>query len=120
MHAFDGFHMIHGSPAALSSTTGLTWHIRTIVWFILNKTCRYCPDCNLLIAHQNELDDLITRAFTVLNPEIVGNRYLVIGTVGQADRKRIDEKKLPVQDTIEALHDFEEVVIFKPIGGWGR
>jgi hypothetical protein len=48
---------------------------------LLNKTCRYCPYCDLLIAHQDELEDLIKRIFTVLNPEIVGNKYLVIGSV---------------------------------------
>src|SRR5204863_9087543 len=48
---------------------------------LLNKTCRYCPHCDLLIAHQNELDEIITRVFTTLNPQIVGYAYLVIGTL---------------------------------------
>ena len=74
----------------------------------------------LVIAHQNELDEIITRVFTVLNPEIVGHKYLVIGTLDRADWKRIDQQKLPIQDTIEALHDFKEVVMFKPMGGWRR
>jgi hypothetical protein len=87
---------------------------------LLNKTCRYCSHCDLLIAHQNELDEIITKAFTVLNPEIVGNKYLVIGTLDRADWKRIDQNKLPVQDTIEALHDFKDVVTFKPMWGWRR
>jgi len=73
-----------------------------------------------LIAHQNELDEIITRVFTVLNPEIVGHKYLVVGTLDRADWKRIDQKKLPIQETIAALHDFNEVVIFKPMGGWRR
>lgn len=87
---------------------------------LLNKTCRYCLHCDLLIAHQNELEELIARIFTVLNPEIVGNKYLVIGTLDRADWKRIDQNKLPVQDTIEALHDFKDVVTFKPMWGWRR
>jgi len=70
--------------------------------------------------HQNELDEIITRVFTVLNPEIVGNKYLVIGTLDRADWKRIDQKKLSIQDSIEALHDFKEEVMFKPMGGWRR
>ena len=61
-----------------------------------------------------------TRVFTVLNPEIVGNKYLVVGTLDRVDWKRIEQNKLPVQDTIEALHDFKEVVIFEPVGGWSR
>jgi hypothetical protein len=26
----------------------------------LNKTCRYCPHCDLLIAHQNDVEGLLT------------------------------------------------------------
>jgi hypothetical protein len=52
-------------------------------------------------------DEIITRVFTVLNPEIVGNKYLVIGTLDRADWKRIDQKQLPIHDSIEALHDFQ-------------
>ncbi len=87
---------------------------------LLNKTCRYCSHCDLLIAHRDELDQLITRAFPVLDSETVSNQYLVIGTVDRTDWRRIDQQKLSVQATIEVLHDFREVVIFKPMGGWGR
>ena len=87
---------------------------------MLNKTCRYCPNCDLLIAHQDEIEDILVRAFTKLNPEIVGNDYLVIGTVERATWKRTMQNQLPTQVTLDALHDFKEVVSFKPTGGWGR
>ena len=95
-------------------------HIEPKQPLLLNKTCRYCPHCDLLIAHKDELDAVITRVFSVLNPGIVGNKYLVIGALDRADGKRIDREKLPIQDSIEALHDFKEVVVFKPMGGWRR
>ena len=95
-------------------------HIDPMYLLSLNKTCRYCPHCDLLIAHQDELEEVISRVFSVLNPEVVGNNYLVIGSLDRADWKRIDQNKLPVQDTIEALHDFKDVVTFKPMGGWRR
>src|SRR5207302_10898206 len=95
-------------------------HIDPIQPILLNKTCRYCPYCDLLIAHKNDLEDVLARTFAVLNPEIVGNDYLVIGTLDRADWKRIDQNKLPIQDTIDALHDFKDVVTFEPMGGWRR
>src|SRR6266516_5744360 len=27
----------------------------------LNKTCRYCPNCDLLIAHQDKIEDILTK-----------------------------------------------------------
>ncbi len=95
-------------------------HIDPNQTLLLNKTCRYCSHCDLLIAHQNELERLITVAFPALDPATVSDHYLVIGTVERADWKCISQNNLPVQETIEALHDFREVVIFKPVGGWGR
>jgi hypothetical protein len=95
-------------------------HIEPKQPLLLNKTCRYCPHCDLLIAHKDELDAVITRVFTVLDPDLVGNTYLVLGTVDRADWKRIDREKLPIRDSIEALHDFKEEVIFRPMGGWRK
>jgi len=63
---------------------------------------------------------VLARVFTTLKPEIVGNDYLVIGTLDRAEWKRIAQNQLPLQDTLEALHDFKEVVTFKPVGGWSR
>jgi hypothetical protein len=71
-----------------------------------------------LIAHKNDLEQLITKIFPELDPETVSNQYLVIGTVDRPDWKRIEQNKLDVQVTIEALHDFREVVTFTPTGGW--
>jgi len=86
----------------------------------MNTVCRYCPYCDLLIAHQDELEDALATVFTVLDPEIVGNKYVVIGTLDRADWKRIDQNNLPFQDTLEALHDFKDEVTFEPAGGWRR
>ena len=87
---------------------------------LLNKTCRYCPTCDLLIAHQDELEDVLARFFTDYTPEIVGNDYLVIGTIERATWKRTMQNQLPTQVTLDALHDFKEVVSFKPAWGWRR
>jgi hypothetical protein len=51
---------------------------------VLNYTCRYCPTDDLLIAHQNAIEDLLARLFTHQAPNVIGNDYLVLGTI---DRK---------------------------------
>ncbi len=47
----------------------------------LNYTCRYCKDCDLLIAHKHEVEHLLTDLFRQFDPEVIGNDYLIIGTV---------------------------------------
>lgn len=48
---------------------------------VLGKTCRYCPPCDFIIAHQDELEALPAAGFSTQEPEVIGNDYYVIGTV---------------------------------------
>ena len=85
----------------------------------LNMTCRYCPSCDLLIAHQDVLESLMARIFDTLKPEVVGNEYLVLGTMERADWKRGLCDPISSKDMAATLHDFKDYVLFTP-GGWGR
>lgn len=51
---------------------------------VLGKTCKYCSKCELIIAHQDELESQLAYNFSRLAPEVIGNDYLVMGTM---DRK---------------------------------
>ena len=53
-------------------------------------------------------------------PEVVGNDYLVLGTLDRPAWKRGTQQQLTLQEMLEALHDFKDVVTFKPTGGWTR
>ncbi|MFQ5854669.1 MAG: hypothetical protein ACE5LU_03355 [Anaerolineae bacterium] len=86
---------------------------------VLNKTCRYCPDCDLLLVHQDELEELLAGLFAEIDPSIIGNDYLVIGTVERpAWREGVKQPK-SIPEMLEHLHDFKEVssVRVQP-GGW--
>lgn len=98
----------------------LVIHIDPMHLFSLNKTCRYCPHCDLLIAHQDDIEHLLVAIFTEHMPEIVGNDYLVVGTLEKTVWKRGTQHPLTLQELLEALHDFKDVVTFKLIGGWVR
>jgi hypothetical protein len=86
----------------------------------LNKTYRYCPHCDLLIAHQDDVEHVLVFILTQRKPEIVGNDYQVVGTLEKIVWKRGTQQPLTLQETLEALHDFKEVVTFKLTGGWSR
>jgi hypothetical protein len=85
----------------------------------LNKTCRYCPNCDLLIAHQDEVEALLAAIYSERAPVVVGNDYLVIGTVERkAWRDGVRQPRSPV-DMQETVHDFRgyREVHVSP-GGW--
>ncbi len=76
---------------------------------VLNKTCRYCPDCDLLIAHQDEIESALGQLFDRYDPSAIGNDYLVLGTVErQAWRESMQQPK-GIPEMLEHLHDFKEV-----------
>jgi len=98
----------------------LVIHIDPMVMLSLNKTCRYCAHCDLLIAHQDDLEHILARIFSEQNPEIVGNDYLVVGTMDKKIWKSETQQQGSIQNILSVLHDFTEVVTFKVTGGWMR
>lgn len=84
----------------------------------LNYTCRYCPACDLLIAHQDEIEHLLAALFEQHAPEAVGNDYLVLGTLDHDFWKQGTKTPHTVQSLVDHLHDFKQVLTFKPAYGW--
>lgn len=85
----------------------------------LNYTCRYCPDCDLLIAHQDQIETLLAQLFAQHDPSLVGNDYLVIGSVERPAWRESMQQPKSIPEILEHLHDFKEVqtVRVQP-GGW--
>jgi hypothetical protein len=48
---------------------------------VLGKTCRYCSHCEMVMVHRAELEAELARSLRQRAPQIVGNDYLVLGTV---------------------------------------
>src|SRR4029450_14008147 len=47
----------------------------------LGKTCRYCSRCELIMVHQDELEAELAHSFSHMAPEVIGNDYMVLGTI---------------------------------------
>jgi hypothetical protein len=56
----------------------------SMVILVLNMHCRFCPDCDLLIVHQDELEAQLAAHMAERDPSIIANEYIVIGTVERA------------------------------------
>ncbi len=92
----------------------LVIHVDPLNPVSINKTCRYCPTCDLLIAHKHEVEEQLALLFTRHDPALIGNDYLVVGTQDRAVWRRGMQTPLTIQEMLESLHDFEEVVRFEP------
>lgn len=86
----------------------------------LGKTCRYCPRCELIIAHQNDLESELCVCFERLSPEVIGRKYFVLGTVKlPVWKKGLSVKRTPLQETLEHVAQFKTYrTIAGSSGGW--
>ena len=91
----------------------LVIHVNPMYTLILGKTCRYCNNCDLLIVHQDQLEEQLAAYFSTANPKIIGNDYLVMGTVDKPEWRQGMQNPLSTQEMIEHLHDFKEAITFK-------
>jgi len=96
----------------------LVIHIEPAQMFILNKTCKYCTRCDLIIARKSEVEALMAACFEDRDPEIVGNEYLVIGTLEKRDWRARDKISDDPQETIKRMHAFKNVWNFEPMPTW--
>jgi len=96
-------------------------HVNPMYPVVMGYTCRYCPDCDLLVAHQDEIESLLANLFAERDPSVIGNEYLVMGTVERAFwRESMETPKSPAE-MLDHLHDFKEVwtLEYRP-AGWYR
>jgi len=73
----------------------------------LNKTCRYCPFCDLLIARKDEIDASLATFFAQHQPDVVGNDYLVVGTFDRPDWQKGVNAPVPVAEMLDYLHPMQ-------------
>ncbi|MBI3979350.1 MAG: hypothetical protein HY331_14300 [Chloroflexi bacterium] len=93
-------------------------HVEPANLLALNKTCRYCPYCDLLIAHQDEIEAFLAAFFGERKPEVVGKDYLVVGTLDRADWKESARTPIMPRDMLARVYEFKEVLHFRVTGGW--
>ena len=96
----------------------LAIHVNDWGTAVVNKRCRYCPACELLIAHEDELRAMIDQLLARMAPEAVGGRFFVVGTLERNAWRRGVDKPLDKDELLAALHDFCGYDNYNLVGGW--
>jgi len=96
-------------------------HVDPMYPVALNKTGRYCPDCDLLIVHRDDLEEILLQMFPNRDPEAFRDQYLVMGTVERKAYRASLKSPKTIPEMLEHVHDFEAVwtVEYRP-AGWYR
>jgi len=93
-------------------------HINPKHLFSLNKSCRYCPKCDLIIVKQTDLEKLLIAICEQNIPDIIGNEYFVFGTMDRKDWKHGLAGKMSTQEAIKCSYPFRNAWKFEvsPVG----
>ncbi|MGC9347192.1 MAG: hypothetical protein ACP5JG_03545 [Anaerolineae bacterium] len=75
-------------------------HVEPENLIALNYTCRYCKDCDTLFAHKDQVEHMLTEMFRRRNPDVIGNDYMIFGTV---ERKAWEEGMREPKPSYEVL-----------------
>lgn len=96
-------------------------HIEPRQLLCLNKSCKYCEQCDLIIGKQAEIEVLISDCCEKLDPSLTGNKYLVFGTFDKSDWKRYSQMTSYPQETLDKVYVFKDVLNFEVVrGGWSK
>jgi hypothetical protein len=75
---------------------------------VVGKTCRFCPTCEFIIAHQDELEELLAASFTTHQPEMIGSDYHVLGTVERKTWRKGLRDDITPQEVLKHTADFKK------------
>jgi len=85
----------------------------------LNKSCRFCPRCELIIVKKVDVEHYLATVFEERAPEMIGNNYLVMGTVSRELHQQGKAGKLMPKQAFDNLTWFRRHLEFTA-GGWER
>lgn len=91
----------------------LVIHIEPQQLLFLNKQCKYCPYCDLIIAKQSELEVLMVFSLQSVNPKMIGNDYFVMGTLDRKDWQQGDRGLLSSKQILERIYVFKDIWDFE-------
>jgi hypothetical protein len=93
-------------------------HVDSFGPLVPGKTCRYCSKCELIVAHQDELEAQLANGPARVTPCAGG--YLVIGTMDtKAWQKGLHGGHDKVAATLHQVADFKKVLtLHVDPGGW--
>ena len=86
----------------------------------LGKTCKYCSQCELIMMHQDELEAELAHSFSQIAPAVIGNEYMVLGTIEQKVwEEGVKGSGTEFTQILKRMADFKKVydLGYDP-GGW--
>ena len=97
----------------------LVIHVEPKQFLILNKECKYCTKCDLIITKKSQVEALMCGALENITPSIIGNEYFIFGTIDRSDWQNYGKTTTYPNEAINNVYVFKDVLNFEIVsGGW--
>ncbi|MFT6149598.1 MAG: hypothetical protein ACJAUH_002292 [Saprospiraceae bacterium] len=85
----------------------------------LNKSCKFCPYCELIIAQKSEIEIYINQIITNIGLKFNPNNYFVFGTMDRNDWKKSQKEPLNQGKAFDFVAPFKDTWDFEiQPAGW--
>ena len=91
----------------------LVIHIEPNQFLVLNKICKYCTECDLIITKQLEIETLMAGRFEKVVPSVVGNKYVVFGTLDKNQWLKYSKTPTDPREVVNQAYIFKDVLKFE-------
>jgi hypothetical protein len=95
-----------GATAEL--VTALVFYVAPGLALTMRCPCRHCAACDLLIAHQADVERTIEQENGGVPPDLIGHDFQAIGTMDLADWERSRNKPYTIQQLQACLYPFRQ------------
>ena len=87
----------------------------------INKSCKFCTKCELIICQKTELEKLLSEVLKGKITRVTDDHYLVFGTMEKKDWLKVQKKGLSASQVISLVSQFKDIVDFEITpAGWYR
>lgn len=91
----------------------LVIHIEPHHFLVLNKTCKYCEKCDLIIGKKSDIESFMAAGFENRDSSIIGNDYLIFGTFDKSDWKKYSNTPISPNTAFDLVYVFKDVLKFE-------
>ena len=84
----------------------------------LNKSCKFCPSCEIIIVKKAEIEGYLAAICEQRWPECIGNDYLVVGTLDRKLHRKGKAGTVGQKTAIDSVVPFVDHLRVEVRGGW--
>ncbi len=96
----------------------LVVHVEPNQIILINKKCRYCIKCDLIITKKEELESMMVMSIENQRPDVIGNDYVTVGVLSKEDWLKGSKGEFDSTELFEYVKVFKDVLNFELLPAW--